>query len=50
MAEQCGLDRHRLTNDSVRKRMALKLRDENVAPTDIMHFTGHTNIQSVLNY
>jgi hypothetical protein len=50
MAEQCGLDRQRLTNHSVRKRMVQMLRDENVAPTDIMQFTGHKNIQSVLNY
>ncbi|XP_052218116.1 uncharacterized protein LOC127835719 [Dreissena polymorpha] len=50
MAEQCGLDRQRLTNHSVRKRMVKMLRDENVASTDIMHFTGHKNIQSVLNY
>ncbi|KAH3841653.1 hypothetical protein DPMN_115126 [Dreissena polymorpha] len=50
MAEQCGLDRHCLTSHSVCKRMVQKLRDENVAPTDIIHFTSHKNIESVLNY
>ncbi|KAH3828650.1 hypothetical protein DPMN_130631 [Dreissena polymorpha] len=52
MAKQCGLDRHRLTNHSIRNRMVQKLRDENIAPTDIINFTGHkqTNVRSVLNF
>ncbi|KAH3884858.1 hypothetical protein DPMN_008843 [Dreissena polymorpha] len=50
MAEQCVLDRQRLTNHSVRMQLVQKLRDKNVAPTGIMHFTGHTNITSVLKY
>ena len=40
----------RLTNHSARKHLVQKLRDSDVAPTDIMQISGHKNIQSVLTY
>lgn len=51
MATKAGLDPNkRLTNHSARKHLVQKLRDNNVAPTDIMQITGHKNVQSVINY
>ena len=40
----------RLTNHSARKHLVQKLRDSDVAPTDIMQISGHKNIQSVMTY
>lgn len=40
----------RLTYHSARKQLVQKLRDSEVAPTDIMQISGYKNIQSVINY
>ena len=40
----------RLTNHSARKHLVQKLRDSDVAPTDIMQISGHKNIESVMTY
>ncbi|XP_062579483.1 uncharacterized protein LOC134241461 [Saccostrea cucullata] len=40
----------RLTNTSTRKYCVQKLREENIAPTDIMQVTGHKNVNSIINY
>ena len=51
MAQKAELDSNKnITNHSARKHLVQKLRDSNVAPTDIMHISGHKNIQSILNY
>ena len=50
MCEAAGLDAKKLSNHATRKRTVQKLRDEGIAPTDIMQITGHKNIQSILNY
>ena len=49
MAEKAGFER-RLTNHRARKRMMLKLNDNNVPPKHIMHLSSHRNLQSVNNY
>jgi hypothetical protein len=33
-----------------RKRTVEQLRDEGIAPIDILQITGHKNVQSILNY
>uniref|UniRef100_A0A8W8NL87 ZMYM2-like/QRICH1 C-terminal domain-containing protein n=1 Tax=Magallana gigas TaxID=29159 RepID=A0A8W8NL87_MAGGI len=40
----------RLTNTSTRKYCVQKLRENNIAPTDIMQVTGHKNVNSINNY
>ena len=40
----------RLTNTSTRKYCVQKLREKNIAPTDIMQVTGHKNVNSINNY
>ena len=40
----------RLTNTSTRKYCVQKLREKNIAPTDIMQVTGHKNVNYINNY
>ena len=51
MASEAGLNPNKnITNHSARKHLIQKLRNSNVAPTDIMAISGHKNVQSILNY
>jgi len=51
MCEEAGLDQNKkLTNHATRKTLVSKLRDNGIAPTDIIQISGHKNMQSVLNY
>ena len=51
MCEEAGLDKNKkLTNHATRKTLVSKLRDNDIAPTDIIQISGHKNMQSVLNY
>ena len=40
----------KLSNHSARKHLVKKLSDNNIPPTEIMHITGHKNVQSVNSY
>ena len=51
MAQDGDLDPNkRLTNHATRKRLVSKLREQGIAPTDIVQISGHKRIESVLNY
>ncbi|KAH3697825.1 hypothetical protein DPMN_085335 [Dreissena polymorpha] len=49
-AKDTSFPKHkRITNHSVRKFLIQKLRNANIAPTETMAITGHTNVQSISN-
>ena len=58
MCDKAKITNRKLTNHSARKHLVQNLGDNNIPPTEIMQITGHnkysitghTNIQSVLNY
>ena len=51
MAIEAGFDKTKnISNHSARKHLVQKLRDSNIAPTEIMQITGHKNVQSIINY
>ena len=51
MAIEAGFEKTKnISNHSARKHLVQKLRDSNIAPTEIMQITGHKNVQSITNY
>jgi len=51
MAIEAGFDKTKnISNHSARKHLVQKLRDSNIAPTEIMQITGHKNVKSIINY
>ena len=51
MAIEAGFEKTKnISNHSARKHLVQKLRDSNIAPTEIMQITGHKNVQSIINY